>query len=705
MRADFDDCNIEQPAGKSSVDQVVRRRHHTTHEAGLETRKRKRLRQGTHSCWECKRRKERCTRDPADPTLCHGCRRRSTACVSQEVPEQDAFPVNTIELKFSRLNNRVRKVEDAIERLSSHVILNPNPTTLQAARPASQISKALSPDFKQDHQDLVHALLAALPGSADLQTLSKASNRRPALLNTHITRSYSTIQKQGFKTGDGTIDSTPPVQAHPVLVARFMLQLAIFLQDMHPDTHSELKALSENPEQISQRSAHTAIKFVSTQDDLIKSMEALECIVLESLYFCNSGDLKRAWISNRRAIAHAQLMGIDSTMTARHQALPKVLDSQEPSAEPEHLWFRIVSFDLLLSRMLGLSPGLNSRDLLHSMDLASDTILGRIERVHFRIMAQIEANEQRTTGDIVDRLDEELHVAARSCDSDWWIQPDFASYDGMDAVKLSWDMRRLIVQMMHFDLLSQIHLSRLKHDSDVQDRVDSSRLTCAYAAREVLARYLTIRSSQQVKSSCCLADFLGLMAAVTLSVAHLTGLTSDQQRPAAQSRVLLHQAPRDFAMVQQTLEAFPTMSSMVEDVVVSASLTLLEQLLVIYRARTGDQVASSPVDLEHHASHLYVRIVPSDAPVEDETKAFFIPYFGSIQIGPKSTRGTTNLRMANSTSTRSVPEHNTSTLSNRMMDPLGPLLPGLASNVGGSWDLHGFDETFLDSLIDNGPTA
>ncbi|KAL6405722.1 hypothetical protein AUP68_10860 [Ilyonectria robusta] len=50
-------------------------------------RKRLRVRKGTKSCWECKRRKIRCTFAASTDVRCTGCRRRRTACVSQEFPD------------------------------------------------------------------------------------------------------------------------------------------------------------------------------------------------------------------------------------------------------------------------------------------------------------------------------------------------------------------------------------------------------------------------------------------------------------------------------------------------------------------------------------------------------------------------------------------------------------------------------------------
>ena len=55
--------------------------------------KRRRLRKGTHSCWECKRRKMKCIFDPLtdSTTACNGCRRRGSPCISQDFPEDVSF--------------------------------------------------------------------------------------------------------------------------------------------------------------------------------------------------------------------------------------------------------------------------------------------------------------------------------------------------------------------------------------------------------------------------------------------------------------------------------------------------------------------------------------------------------------------------------------------------------------------------------------
>jgi Fungal Zn(2)-Cys(6) binuclear cluster domain len=77
--------------------------------------KRRKIRKGTRSCWECKRRKLKCLFENGLPTdsICTGCRRRGTKCVSQELPEEVSAPVD----KARQLRERVVRVEAQLEQL------------------------------------------------------------------------------------------------------------------------------------------------------------------------------------------------------------------------------------------------------------------------------------------------------------------------------------------------------------------------------------------------------------------------------------------------------------------------------------------------------------------------------------------------------------------------------------------------------------
>ena len=160
---------------------------------------------------------------------------------------------------------------------------------------------------------------------------------------------YTTLEKTGLKTAESLLEIPGP-NVHPVLVARHMLQLAVFLQHVHPDLHEELKSLSESPRAMMERLADLAINLVTTKDELLGSIEALECVMIESMYQANIGSLRRSWVANRRAMGIAQLMGLDRP---DNRTQFQLLDPNT-RCHPKLMWLRIVFLDRQLCLLLGL---------------------------------------------------------------------------------------------------------------------------------------------------------------------------------------------------------------------------------------------------------------------------------------------------------------------------------------------------------------
>jgi hypothetical protein len=85
-------------------------------------RKKRKVRKGTQSCWECKRRKIRCTFSSAADahSPCDSCQRRRTACISQEFPNEP--PPQTarddFEGRFNRLERLVLQLNGYVKELS-----------------------------------------------------------------------------------------------------------------------------------------------------------------------------------------------------------------------------------------------------------------------------------------------------------------------------------------------------------------------------------------------------------------------------------------------------------------------------------------------------------------------------------------------------------------------------------------------------------
>lgn len=72
----------------------------------------KRMRKGTKSCAECRRRKIKCVYEPARPDICRDCAERGSTCIEQEHAEAVPKTADSQSLK-----GRVAQLEDLVKRL------------------------------------------------------------------------------------------------------------------------------------------------------------------------------------------------------------------------------------------------------------------------------------------------------------------------------------------------------------------------------------------------------------------------------------------------------------------------------------------------------------------------------------------------------------------------------------------------------------
>ncbi len=60
----------------------------------------------------------------------------------------------------------------------------------------------------------------------------------------------------------------------------------------------------------------TVQTLITSDDELVSTMEGLECLVLQGVYYINAGSPRRAWLTFRRALNIGQLMGIHRKETS-----------------------------------------------------------------------------------------------------------------------------------------------------------------------------------------------------------------------------------------------------------------------------------------------------------------------------------------------------------------------------------------------------
>lgn len=407
-----------------------------------------------------------------------------------------------------------------------------------------------------------------------------------------------------------------------------MLQLAIFLQHLPPDLHEEIEGLSEPPRVIMERLADLAIYHVTTNEALIGSIESLECIMLESLYQVNIGNLRRSWVAGRRAMTLAQLMGFHRP---DNQTIYKSFDPQT-KYDTRIMWLRIVTLDRQLCLLLGLPEGCTDRSMASETHIASDCPMGRLEQLHCVAMSRIlERNASKPSSQdlaTTRAIDLDLQKAASSLPSKWWLVPKLNNVSN-DLQAMFWDTRRLVLQICHYDLLNQLHLPYMLRPSSTENKYEYSRITCVNASREVLSRYNSLRNFNCIAYSCRTVDFLALMAAMALLLTHIDS-TSD-----GMENVLANQYLSDRGMIEQVQEHMSKINRLNSDELSAQSADLLKSLLAI--------------DLEKGYGRVSVReagsegILPHDGMVSEESVGrVHIPYFGVILIAREKQQATTS---------------------------------------------------------------
>ncbi|KAE8369901.1 hypothetical protein BDV27DRAFT_104398 [Aspergillus caelatus] len=586
--------------------------------------KRRKVRKGTHSCWECKRRKMKCRFDPRIVgASCNGCRRRGSRCISQEFPEDLAYAlmgIGSSSRDGTPFDGSTRAATPS-ER-AHHNILTPGTTRLEPSRSHESsehyLTTTRNDTSPRKYERLSRFLHELLPSRDDTERICKASRHSSILSHELLTTPYTTLYQNGLQTPDSLL-MTPEPNMHPVLIARHMLQLALFLQHLPPGLPKEIKGLSEPPRVIMERVADVAIYHVTTNEELIGSIESLECIMLESLYQVNIGNLRRGWIAGRRAISVAQLMGLHRLDNqTRHKALdPKTTYS------PQLMWLRILILDHHLCLLLGLPQGCTNHSMASEAHLANDCPMGRLERLHCIIMSRVlERNaSKRSCRDYATTraIDLELQKAAGSLPSKWWLVPklDLASTDLQAGF---WNMRRLVVQICHYNLLNQLHLPYMLRSSSAESQSEYSRITCVNASREVLSRYISLRSFNRIAYSCRTVDFLALMAAMALLLAHM-----DSHRDGAEN-LLANQYLGDRGMIEQVQENMDEINRLNSDELSAKSAELLKALLAIDMEKGNRSVSVGEAGGEGLLQQDGMGLE------EEGVVQVHIPYFGIIRI-------------------------------------------------------------------------
>lgn len=557
------------------------------------TLKRRKTRKGTRSCWACKRRKVKCTYASPTDDVCIGCARRCLDCLSQEFPEQDPGPSS----KSRLVGDRIGRLESMLQQLAEQVggrVASPSPPSTPAS-----ISISLPPTMTgSKHRTLSQTLLAAYPSLRDLLTIGNAGEKMVLYLPLALVSPSHLLEKRvaleweklwGAQQQQQQQQYTP--ETHPVLIARQMLLLASVLQHLpaaqsarSSNSYRQLGELSRPPRALARRLAEAATTLVTAHDRFTtNTLEGLECLWLEVVYHEHNGSLRRSWLACRRAITAMHLMGSHGhryTPMAPPRTILQQPDGQ--TADLQQMWFRLVYSELALCLALKMPPSASCPDetftfvanSVRTEDNTTDT--SKLDRRHAaianRLLKLSERNPNFEDLDARHQIRTELEEAASAMPSGWWHTPSLDDYtrdEADDDKYLFRTIMKLRAQIFHSHLLLLADLPSMLqatcgeatitdnttkgHPQHHRHNIGSSRDICLKASRDLLGRFIHLRSCERTAGYFRVLDHCAWQAAVTILLAHLldghqTKTTTSLEDPGHQRHL------SDRTMVSEAME-------------------------------------------------------------------------------------------------------------------------------------------------------
>ncbi|KAI3578498.1 hypothetical protein IWW34DRAFT_665008 [Fusarium oxysporum f. sp. albedinis] len=488
-------------------------------------------RQGTHSCWECRRRKVRCRFSSSDDPACIPCRSRGSVCRSQELDD----PQEAAQLSIRQLAQRLSSVEDMMKSLAQQVTTTtrysvPSISTLSAEyayqtdRTMRQGPTAIWPTSPGAHPAMSHivevnkALYESFPSPSDINAIVNSS-AGPGYVTT-LFHCHADIVK-GKSEPPAAVSSIPSAENSPVMLARRLLQLAICMQQLSPHFDASRLSLRGSIEANMSFIVNNVDQHVTVKDDMVASLAGLECLLLLGYWHSNAGNLRRAWLIFRRALSISQLLGLDRLTTAGSPEIHTGEDS--PGAflpSPKMLYYRAVSNDRRLCLFLGFVPDHKDNSFVSPKATETDEDWEKLDKLHTIISARVMNRTSMDAAQAYTHTREaslDMHDGAALLGQSWWnlpiLNPEASPID------LAPLIGRLLLQMNHHLLLILLHVPYIINST--VEGSEYSRRTCMNSSREVLERYVAYRQINDSIFSCRHVDYTALLAAISLLVAYV----------------------------------------------------------------------------------------------------------------------------------------------------------------------------------------
>ncbi|CAG5158242.1 uncharacterized protein ALTATR162_LOCUS5054 [Alternaria atra] len=573
-----------------------------------------RMRLGTRSCAECRRRKVRCVFLPHRKG-CESCATHGTPCRTQQPKRRPAVSLQRSE----ELGGAFRQLPDIAQLgRSSFPDSHSSPSYLStASSDGAQLHAALDPSdegighlesvplinlFRDARliqsidgsphksvptagldvrvQDATRLLMDSVPSQPTLRLILSETNRYwltwPLCYYGSDTSDF--LQPDRVNIAQDFISSAL-TSLNPSLVAKALLFLCLCIQQLA----KQCRARSLLPDRV-----HSLVEsYISIASTLLSidsehggSIDALESRMFLLKICVTTGKPRKAWTTGRSALEAALLLGL-------HRI------DQQSTDRKKKLWRLIWQSDRHLSLLLGLPCAISNTHPGVRNKLGGESIIEQIlYECSFLAGAVAERDQEFGMADyaVTVELDRRLQQLQYLFPPSW--------FHSTTDQEISVDMHYYIqIAMLQYFLLSKhIHLPYMLK-STAEPRFLPSRISTMAASRSIIQAYHQLRDDHRTKSIICeLMDFEAFSAAVTLII----GIFSESKGGLRNYA----QAAGDWAIVRTCVQTLRRTEQLLECSIARQGAQLLEYLSMAWEGN-------------------------GDAPERFES---IIPFFGKIKI-------------------------------------------------------------------------
>lgn len=462
-------------------------------------------------------------------------------------------------------------VKNAHEVTGGAGLPTPEPSAHSPADPISAASSTRAIRYRKISREL-HALL---PPKELRQVLAYESPGALIVLN-GFHNNDEVLAGRAEPTSALADDNYPAATCHPAVLAKRLLQYTICLQLLPQSCLATVDLGGLVPCQAMSKWVSAASDLVTSVDDLVGSLEGLECLILQAWFNGDAGHLRKAWMAGRRALSMAQLMGL-----GRLNPAVRSVTSRAP-ANQDVLWYKINCSDRYHSLILGLPAGSMNNNFAHERFSEGDSIFDKMNKEYAVLGGRISERQE-----IYDLNSQESYAVTQSIDADmetismivpesWWLTPDINSTTPKTSEDLMFEHITLRIQVRHYTLMILLHLPFIVRENESQlRRYEYNRKTCLHAARCLLQRFLAFRKDYVIYVAGRHVDYAALIAAMTLCLGYL-GVAPGAERQS------------DTYLVEETLAKFKMLAAQKADRLSQEGLETIQQMLGILKGSVGE---------------------------------------------------------------------------------------------------------------------